>query len=163
MLLEICQWLESTWLAELITQSTYGFPIVVAIHLLGLGLSVGTVVWFDLRLLGKVLLAVPASEVYRRLAPWMITGFVVMFSSGAVIFVGYAAAAYANPYFRVKLATIAIAGINAVVFHFFTQRGLAGWDTWTAPPPSAKAAGAISIASWVVVVLAGRMMSYTMF
>ena len=162
-LLQICEWLETTRLAELVTQSTYGFPIVVACHLLGLGLSVGTVIWFDLRLLGKVLTATPVSEVYRRLAPVMVAGFVVMFASGGVIFVGYAAAAYNNPYFRIKLVMIALAGLNAALFHVFTQKHLAGWDTWTSPPAAARAAGAISIASWIVVVLAGRMMSYTMF
>ena len=162
-LLQICEWLESTRLAELVTQSTYGFPIVVAVHLLGLGLSVGTVIWFDLRLLGKVLTSTPVSEVYRRLAPVMMTGFAVMFGSGAVIFTGYAAAAYNNPYFRVKLAMIALAGLNAAVFHVYTQRRLAGWDGWSHPPAGARVAGAISIVSWIVVVLAGRMMSYTMF
>jgi hypothetical protein len=77
--------------------------------------------------------------------------------------VGFATAAYANPYFRVKLAVIALAGVNAALFHFFTQRQLAGWDAWAYPPTAARVAGAVSIASWIVVVLAGRMMSYTMF
>ena len=162
-LLQICEWLESTKLAELVTQSTYGFPILVAIHLMGLGLSVGTVIWFDLRLLGKVLTTMPVSLVYRRLAPWMLAGFTVMFLSGATIFVGYAMAAYSNPYFRLKLAMIVLAGVNAAVFHFSTQKHLAGWDAWTHPPTAARLAGVISIASWIVVVLAGRMMSYTMF
>ena len=162
-LLPICEWLESTKLAELVTQSLYGFQIVVAIHLLGLGLSVGMVIWFDLRLLGKVLTAAPVSMVYRRLAPWMIAGFTMMFVSGIVIFIGFATAAYNNPYFRLKLVMIAVAGLNAVLFHIFTQRRLAGWDEWTQPPAAARVAGAVSIASWVVVVLAGRMMSYTMF
>jgi hypothetical protein len=162
-LLQICEWLESTKLAELVTQSLYGFQIVVAIHLLGLGLSVGMVIWFDLRLLGKVLTAAPVSMVYRRLAPWMIAGFTMMFVSGIVIFIGFATAAYNNPYFRLKLVMIAVAGLNAVLFHIFTQRRLAGWDEWSQPPAAARMAGAVSIASWVVVVLAGRMMSYTMF
>jgi hypothetical protein len=162
-LLQICEWLESTKLAELVTQSLYGFQIVVAIHLLGLGLSVGMVIWFDLRLLGTVLTAAPVSMVYRRLAPWMIVGFTMMFASGIVIFIGFATAAYNNPYFRLKLVMIAVAGLNAVLFHMFTQRRLAGWDEWSQPPAAARMAGAVSIASWVVVVLAGRMMSYTMF
>src|SRR5262245_18295050 len=102
-LLQICEWLETTRIGEFVTQSTYGFAIVVAIQLLGLGPSVGTVIWFDLRLLGRVLMATPVSEVYRRLAPVMTVGFVMMFGSGVVIFVAYASAAYNNPYFRVKL------------------------------------------------------------
>ena len=162
-LLQICEWLETTRVAELVTQSLYGFQTLVAIHLFGLGLSVGMVIWFDLRLLGKVLTAIPVSAVYRRLAPWMVLGFVLMFASGATIFVGFATAAYSNPYFRAKLITLAIAGLNAAIFHFSTQKHLAGWDAWTHPPAGARLAGAISIASWVVVVMAGRMMSYTMF
>jgi hypothetical protein len=162
-LLQICEWLETTTLAELVTQSLYGFQIVVAVHLLGLGLSVGMVIWFDLRLLGKVLTDTPVSQVYRRLAPWMIAGFTTMFASGAVIFVGFATAAYHNPYFRAKLVLMAVAGLNAAYFHVFTQRRLAGWDAWAHPPAAARAAGVVSLASWIVVVLAGRMMSYTMF
>jgi hypothetical protein len=162
-LLQICEWLESTKLAELVSQSLYGFQIVVAIHLMGLGLSVGMVIWFDLRLLGKVLTASPVSLVYRRLMPWMVAGFTMMFASGAAIFVGYATAAYGNTYFRLKLVMMVVAGVNALLFHLFTQRRLAGWDAWTHPPPAARVAGVVSIASWVVVVLAGRMMSYTMF
>jgi hypothetical protein len=162
-LLQICEWLESTKLAELVSQSLYGFQIVVAVHLMGLGLSVGMVIWFDLRLLGKVLTGSPVSLVYRRLMPWMMVGFAMMFVSGAAIFTGYATAAYNNPYFRAKLAMMALAGLNAAFFHVHTQRRLAGWDGWTHPPAPARAAGAISIASWVIVVLAGRMMSYTMF
>jgi hypothetical protein len=116
-----------------------------------------------LRLLGRVLTATPVSEVYRRLSPIMVAGFVTMFGSGAVIFTGYATAAYNNPYFRVKLVMMLLAGVNAAFFHVHTQRRLAGWDSWSQPPASARAAGAISIVSWIVVVLAGRMMSYTMF
>ena len=37
---ELCQWLEGTRLAVLIQESPYGFPIVVAVHILGLTLSV---------------------------------------------------------------------------------------------------------------------------
>jgi hypothetical protein len=162
-LMQICEWLETTRLAELVTQSLYGFQILVAFHLAGLGLSVGMVIWFDLRLLGTVLTTTPVSLVYRRLMPWMMAGFVVMFTSGAIIFVGFASAAYSNPYFRIKLATLVLAGLNAAVFHYSTQKHLAGWDAWTHPPAAARAAGAISILSWIVVVLMGRMMSYTMF
>lgn len=162
-LLEICEWLEATAVATLVRESTYGFQTVVAIHIMGLTLSVGTLVWFDLRLLGLIMRAVPVSDVYRRLAPWLITGFVVMFISGGMLLTGFATAAYENLAFKIKLAAMLLAGVNAMYFHFVTERTQGTWDTAASPPLSARIAGLTSIVVWGVVIVAGRVMSYTMF
>ncbi|MEQ1760663.1 MAG: DUF6644 family protein [Vicinamibacterales bacterium] len=160
--LEICQWLESSRLGEMVTLSQWGFPILVTTHLLGLGVSVGTIMWMDFRLLGWFLPSVPVPEVYRRVAPLALTGFAVMFLSGIVLFVGYATSAYGNTFFRIKLAALLVAGVNAAAYHLFTERQVATWTGRRLPWP-ARAAGLVSIGVWTTVVLAGRMMSYTMF
>lgn len=162
-LLGICEWLEATALATLIKESQYGFQIVVGLHILGLTLSVGMLVWFDLRLLGVSLTSSPASEVYRRIAPWMLTGFALMFVTGTVLFVSFATAAYGNTYFRIKVLALLTAAVNALFFHFRTERSIAEWDLSARPPTLARLAGLTSIIVWAVVILAGRMMSYTMF
>jgi hypothetical protein len=56
-----------------------------------------------------------------------------------------------------------LAGVNALVFHVITQRASEDWDTASRPPLAARVAGLTSIVLWVAVMLAGRMMSYTMF
>jgi hypothetical protein len=162
-MLEMLQWLETTRLAELVSQSLYGFPVLVAFHLLGLGLSVGMLLWVDLRLIGVVMRDVPASELYRRLAPWMLSGFTVMFVSGGMLFAGYATAAAGNTWFRLKLVALCIAAVNALVYHVWTERRLRHVPDDRAVPLGARTAGIVSIAVWAVVVFAGRMMSYTMF
>jgi hypothetical protein len=159
----VCEWLESTSAGVLVRESLYGFPVVVAIHILGLTLSVGTLVWFDLRLLGVSMRRCPVSQVYRRLMPWMLIGFAIMFISGGLLFAGFATKAYENLYFRVKLGAIVFAGVNAAVFHFGAERGIGRWDQAPRPPLPARIAGLISIVAWTTVILAGRMMSYTMF
>jgi hypothetical protein len=162
-ILHICEWLESTSLATLIRESAYGFPVVVAFHILGLTLSVGTLVWFDLRLLGVSMRNFRVSEVYRRLAPWLLSGFAVMFITGAMLFTAFATSAYGNLYFRIKAAAILLAGVNALVYHFTTERAIARWDDAPRPPLGARIAGLTSIVVWGGVIVAGRMMSYTMF
>ena len=162
-IIEICQWLESTAVARLIQESVYGFPIVVAIHILGMIVSVGLLLWMDLRLLGVAFTGSPVSVVVRRLTPWFVTGFTVMFLSGASLFAGYAAAAYGNPYFRIKMAAIVLAGLIALVYHFVTERRMVLWDHDARPPTGARLAGLISLVLWTTVILSGRMMSYTMF
>ena len=162
-ILEICEWLESTALAVLVRESSYGFPVLVGVHILGLIFSVGTLLWVDLRLLGLSLQRSRVSEVYRGLAPWFLGGFLVMFVSGATLFTGFATSAYANLYFRIKLVALVLAGLNALAFHALTQRASATWDTEPQPPAAVRLAGFSSIVLWTVVILAGRMISYTMF
>lgn len=162
-LLEIAQWLEATAIARWVQESLYGFALVVAVHILGLTVSVGTLIWFDLRLLGVSMLRIPVSQLYRRLMPWTLSGFAVMFVSGAILLSAYATAAYGNLYFRIKAAALLLAGVNAFVYHRVTERQISRWDEARRPSVPARMAGLVSIVVWAVVILAGRMMSYTMF
>jgi hypothetical protein len=160
---QVCAWLETTMVALFVRESIWGFALVVAIHILGLSVSVGTLVWFDLRLLGVSMRGYPVSVLYRRLMPWTFAGFTIMFSSGAILFAAYATAAYGSLYFRIKVAAIVLAGLNALFFHLVTERHIADWNDGVRPPPPARFAGLVSIVVWAVVILAGRMMSYTIF
>ena len=162
-ILSVCEWLESTAAGVLVRESLYGFPILAAIHILGLTVSVGTLVWFDLRLVGVSMPRCPVSSLYRRLIPWTLVGFCVMFISGALLFTGFATKAYGNVYFRIKLTAIVLAGVNALVYHRMTERRIAHWNDAARPPMPARLAGVISIVVWTIAIMAGRMMSYTMF
>lgn len=162
-LLDLCQRLEASSIGLLVRESTWGFQIVVALHLMGLVASVGTLCWFDLRLLGLSMTGNRISDVYRRLAPWMLTGFACMFVTGGMLFIGYATDAVGNTYFRLKLLAILGAGINAAVYHFVTERHRAEWDAAARPPGAVRLAGGISLSLWLLVILSGRMISYTMF
>lgn len=162
-LIRAFEWLELTAIGTIVRESAWGFQIVVAIHILGLMLSVGTLVWFDLRLLGVGMTRSRVSDLYRRLVPWTATGFLIMFVSGSLLFVGYATKASANTYFRVKMIAIIFAAVNALVYHRITERQIAQWNDSVRPPMSARIAGLSSIVLWMVVILMGRMMSYTMF
>jgi hypothetical protein len=161
--LGVCEWLEHTPVALMVRESAWGFQILAAAHIMGLALSVGTFVWFDLRLLGVALQRCRISAIYRALMPWAGIGFLVMFTTGLLLFAGSATAAYANAYVRVKLAAIVLAGINALAYHLMTERSLADWDASPRPPRAARMAGLASILLWATVVMAGRLISYTLY
>ncbi|MBF8305063.1 MAG: putative rane protein [Acidobacteria bacterium] len=161
--MEILQWLEETRIGVLVQEDPWLFPILVSIHILGLTLSVGTLVWFDLRLLGFGIRNCSVSRLYRRLMPWMLGSFFVMVVSGSMLFIGFATKAYPNIYFRIKVAGLVVAGVNALIYHLKTERHIAEWDEARVLPLRARMAGLVSILSWTTVILAGRMISYTMY
>jgi hypothetical protein len=90
-------------------------------------------------------------------------GFAVMFVSGGMLVIAYASNAYGNMYFRIKVVALLLAFVNALFYHTVTERRIAGWNDADRPPLPARIAGLTSIVVWTAVILAGRMMSYTMF
>ena len=155
--------LESLPLSVWIREAPYGFHYFVAAHLIGIMLSAGLVAWFDLRLLGISMTRVPVSVVYRRLMPVAFAGFAIMFTTGGILLAAYANNAFPNTFFRLKVAAIVLAGVNALVYHRLTERTIAAWDAGGPLPFGARVAGLCSIALWASVILLGRAMSYTMF
>ena len=159
-LLEVCQWIQDTQVGTAIRESLLVFPFIEGMHVLGLGLSVGTVIWFDLRLMGVMMRDEPVSEVFDQVKPWMFLGFFMMLVTGGLLFWSYAAKCYASPYFRAKVALLLIAAANVLIYHFTIHRRCAIWDRSPIPPSQARLAGFVSLALWMSIVAVGRLMAY---
>ena len=162
-LLPFCQWLADTQGSIALHESLYMYPLVESVHVLTLCLFVGMAVMLDLRLLGWTLTGVPVSQVTDRLVPWMKAGFVVMVVSGAALFYAIPVRSYQNIFFRVKVVMLILAGLNAFVFHANVHKRVAEWDNVPRPPKAARLAGAFSLALWIGIVVAGRMIAYNWF
>jgi hypothetical protein len=126
-------------------------------------LFVGFSVLLDLRLLGLAMQRVPASEVARRLLPWMVAGFVLMLTTGLLLFFAIPIRTYQSIFFRLKVLLLLLAGINVWVFHASVWRRVAEWDLDPVPPKSVRLAGAASLVLWICVIFAGRMIAYNWF
>ena len=159
-ILEICQWIQDTQIGTSIRESLLLFPFIEGVHVLGLGLSVGTVIWFDMRLIGVMMPDEPVSDVFNQIKPWMFLGFALMLVTGGLLFWSYAAKCYASPYFRAKVVLLFIAAINVVIFHFTIDRRRTAWDKSPIPPSQARLAGILSLALWMSIVAVGRLMAY---
>lgn len=162
----VAQWaeaLEQSRIGAALAESALAFPVIEGVHLIGLAVSVGLLVLTDLRLLGVLLREVPADQVLHQLRPWTLGGFAATFVSGLLLFSAGAVSLIANPAFLVKLAFIALAGVNALYFEFRTARRPAVIATMTADgalPAAVRYAGLVSLGLWTAVVIAGRLIPY---
>jgi hypothetical protein len=159
-LLSICQWLEKTPAAVAMRESMWVFDYVETIHTLGIILVAGTIMLVDLRLLGMGLRREPVSHVISRIVPWTLSGFCLMFLTGAWLFSGEASKLYHSPAFRIKLVLLALAGLNALIFHLTVYRESADWDGIPVLPARARLAGVVSLLLWIGIIAAGRSIAY---
>jgi hypothetical protein len=154
-----CQWLEHTWIGGAVRESLWLFPAIETVHLLGMAAVLGTILVFDLRLLGWTMCRQRVSELGSRLIPWSWAAFAVQLVTGAILFSSEAVKLYGNPAFRLKLLLIVLAGAQFLIFSRTVYRGVAAWDQG-ATPVGAKTAGGISIVLWIGIVAAGRFIGF---
>jgi hypothetical protein len=159
-LLTICQWLDSTRLNAAMRMSNWFFPTFDVIHTLGIVLVAGTIMLVDLRLLGLTLRDEPVADVVERLVPWTLRGFALMFVTGALLFTSEAVKLYNSPAFRIKLVLLALAGLNALIFHRTIYRDVARWDRAAVAPLRARVTGLLSLVFWIAIIVAGRAIAY---
>ncbi len=131
-------------------ESALVYPIVLATHLSGIALFGGAILMTDLRLFGWAMADQPGPDVMAGLRTWKWVGLAVMAVSG-VLLAGAKAAMYGgNPYFQLKMGLLALVGLDALVFR-----------RWALSMPRiAKVSAALSLALWLAVLSAGRLIAY---
>ena len=157
------EWLGSTPWSIALLESTLAWPLIESSHVLAVALFFGTVMMNDLRLLGWTMRRVPVSEVTGRLLPWTRTGFTIMVTTGLLIFYSNPVRYYHNIFFRLKVILFVVAGLNAFLFHRGIHRRVLEWERQPVLPGRARAAGAISLAAWALIIVAGRLIAYNWF
>jgi uncharacterized membrane protein len=156
------EWLQALPLAVFIHQKAWAFTTVEVIHVFAISMVIATIMIVDLRLLGFASKKRPVSELSRQVLPFTWAAFVLAVIAGSLLFISRATDYFVNPMFWMKMALIVIAGINMVIFEFITVRSVKGWNLDPTPPPQARLAGGISIACWVLVLVCGRLIAFTL-
>lgn len=159
-LLRLAQWLNETRGSVAIRESDLVFPLIETVHILALSASVGLVFWVDLRLVGLAMRSKAVSDVVEQLKWWTRGGFALMFLSGSLLLYSEPLKCYNATSFRLKVLLLALAGVNAVVFHTTIYRSVAQWDRVAVAPLRARLAGYASLTLWLGVIIAGRWTAY---
>ena len=157
---DFLQQLQDSTLGVALSESIYMYPVVEGLHLISLVFSFGLILLTDLRLIGFFLPQVPVSELLNKLRPWLLSGFVVTFITGFLLVFVNGPTLVNTWVFPLKLSLIVFAGLNAIWFEYKFGRNAAQWNEQTQPPKGAKIAGWISLTTWSLVVICGRLIPY---
>lgn len=156
------QWLVATFASVTpigaFMRTHWAWPAAESVHFIGLSLLVGTIVVWDLRLLG-VGRRIPVGAL-RALVRWTLAGYAMTAVSGAMFLMTEPTEYIYNPAFHYKVLFMAIAGLNALTFYLtVSSRTLALGPGEQAPLP-ARIAAAASLALWVAVIVSGRLLTF---
>jgi hypothetical protein len=159
-MLPLFHWIQNTSWATSLRQADLLFPLIEGSHILALSFSVGLILMLDLRLLGMAFRTEPVSRIMSQVMPWALPGFAVMFVTGLLLFFARPESVYTNRYFRVKVLTLALAGLNAAFYQYKYYPRMAEWDKDEAAPVGPKIVALVSLVLWVAVIVCGRLTAY---
>ena len=151
------EWMETTWFG--IIGKTWGaaFAFVQTIHLLGLALLGGSVLAAEGRILGLLMVDVPAKVIVNRCHTLLSWSLVITVSTGVFMACGVALKIYYLPVFWYKMLALT-AGI---MFHFLVRRPLLQYDLETINPIILRMTAVSSILVWFLVAATGRWIGFS--
>lgn len=151
--------IESLAVAKAMREWLWLYPSVEIVHIVGFVMLVGSVVMFDLRVLG-LSKQVPVRALARHTLPWSWGALVLIVPTGLLMFSAHATDFLTNRAFQLKMGLLLAAGINAAFFHTGPYQTVAAWDTNATAPWSARASVALSLVLWLGVISCGRLLAY---
>jgi len=155
--------IEASAFAQAMRDSWWLYPAVLFAHILGIALLFGSIAVLDLRLIG-IWKKAPVKALAAQVLPWSAGSFLLILPSGLAMFAANATELIASPVLAVKMGLIMAAGVNAAIFHAVTLPSVSVWDSpemrALGPPPSARLAGALSLALWTSVIACGLTLAY---
>jgi len=156
-LLAFFQWCYDTPLGETIRNSTWLFPAIEAVHLLGLGLTIGSVLLVELRLLGVGLSRQPVAQLAASAEPLLIGGIILMFMTGIPLFLSESIKAFYSFAFWIKMTCLFL----VLIFTFTIRRRVTRTNEATERPRLGRVMVITSLTLWFGVAWGGRWIGFS--
>ena len=154
-LLPFFEWCESTGLGLAVRESVWLFPVIEAVHLLGLCLVGGALLLVDLRMIGAGLTRTSLPLLARQARPWLAAGVITMVLTGVLLFLSESVKCYYSQAFWVKMTTLPV----ALLFTFVVRQRVALSEHTSRQ--TAALTGVASLALWFTVAAAGRWIGFS--
>ncbi len=119
-LLAVCQWIQNTSLSTAVRESTWGFPILGALHVLGIA-------WFG----GVFLLSALRAEIAAQLGPWRRLGASALLVTGVLLFFVEPLKCCHSFSFQVKMALLITIAVNTLLLRGRVAAGIS-FVLWSA-------------------------------
>ena len=153
----VIEWVGGSALSKAISQSTWAFAVIESIHLLALSVIGGAVLIVDLRLLGFGIKSQTLEQVARDAQPWFLGSWMVMISTGLLLFWSEPQKLYYSTPFMVKMISLLL----GTIFALTVRRTVALADEGRVSPPVMKLVAVVSLVLWFGVGAGGRWIGFS--
>jgi Family of unknown function (DUF6644) len=133
---------------------TWVFPASEIFHIVGFGVSIGTIAAVDFSLLGVGIKRQLTPQLLKDTAPWTLTALVIVLMAGFVLFLTDPVHYLRNSSFQFKMTALVL----AIIFNYTIHRKIAA--SGKASPGVSALVALVSLALWLCVVAGGLFIAF---
>jgi uncharacterized membrane protein len=157
----LVQWLSGTRLSGWLTLRPWEIPLLQTIHIVCVAIVMSSIAFINFRIIGVFARHLPIADVSSRFFPWLWWTMPVLLTTGTLLIIAEPARELQNLTFGLKMLLLT----GALLLAVFTRAKLTRVDAAAENPahgqPWRKCIAALSLALWIGIVYAGRMIAYT--
>ena len=155
------EWLSSTFPSAFIqNHNAWMIPAIQSIHIMAIGIVMGSVLLIDLRVLGWAGTDQTLAQTTRRFGPWLAGGLCLLLATGILMVVGEPVRELVTFSFWLKMFMVAVSAVIAWVFWAGVRKREAEWEETILGRQSTKWAALLVFLIWVFIIILGRLIAY---
>ena len=158
--MNLIEWLAQTPLSLAIQTHNWVIPTIQSVHIVAIGVVVGSVLMIDLRVLGWAGQDQTLTETVARFGPWLSWSLTVLLITGLLMVVGEPARELLSFSFWLKMSLVALGTVVAAAFRIALRRHERQWEASLVARPATKPLAILTLLIWVGIIILGRLIAY---
>lgn len=158
---QFAEWLSTTFLSVFIQKhNSWVIPAIQSIHIVGIGLVLGSVLMIDLRVLGWAGMDQTLRQTTTRFGPWLTAALCLLLATGALMVIGEPVRELVTFSFWLKMLFVAVGTLIAAIFQITLRKHEQQWEETIVNRRSIKCLAVLTFLIWVCIIILGRLIAY---
>ena len=158
---QFAKWLSTTFLSVLIQRhNSWVIPTIQTIHIVGIGVVLGSVFMIDLRVLGWAGMDQTLRQTTTRFGPWLTAALYVQLATGVLMVIGEPVRELVTFSFWLKMVFVAVGTLIAAIFQITVRNHEQKWEGTLVNRRSIKCLAVLTFLIWVCIIILGRLIAY---
>jgi len=158
---QFAEWLSTTFLSVFIqNHNSWAIPAIQSIHIVGIGVVLGSVFMIDLRILGLAGMDQTLRQTTSRFGPWLTGALGLLLATGLLMVIGEPVRELVTFSFWMKMFLVAVGTVIAAIFQITVRKHEDQWDEAFADRISVKLLAILTFLIWACIIILGRLIAY---
>ena len=159
-MLQFAEWLQATPFSVAIQSAGWAIPLIQSIHILMIGVVFVSILMIALRVLELVRVEQTFGDVWRRFAPWIWSGLVVMAVTGLLLVIAEPVREFTSLSFWLKMALIVVGIVGTIAFRRSLAPAARTQHHEFEFSAATKAGAVATLGLWLAIIFLGRAIAY---
>lgn len=158
---QFAEWLSTTSPSVFIqNHNSWVIPTIQSIHIIGIGVVLGSALMICLRILGWAGLDQTLRQTTSRFGPWLTGGLWLMLATGILMVIGEPVRELVTFSFWLKMFLVAVSTLIASVFQINLRKHERRWEETLIRRRSIQGLAILTFLIWLCIIILGRLIAY---